>query len=184
MKMKFSLHPLHLDKTLLIRILLLVLLDQMIKRIIVHFCYTANIDLIGSFLRFYPIINPFLSLPGNYLPIFQDFHFLIVINILTIILSKYLLSFYHHKIHITSFTIVNLYIFFQAGAIASLLDKVLWHGSLDYLMVNELFVIDLKDCYLFGSVMIGSILMVKNYKKLKKIKRSELFHFIIQRKED
>lgn len=41
-----------------------------------------------------------------------------------------------------------LYIFGMAGAFCSLIDKIFWGGSLDFLQIGQLFICDLKDCYL------------------------------------
>lgn len=41
-----------------------------------------------------------------------------------------------------------------AGTVCSLLDKVFWSGSLDYLFFLNLWIIDLKDIYLFGAVVL------------------------------
>lgn len=35
-----------------------------------------------------------------------------------------------------------------AGSLCSLIDKVFWGGSLDFIQIPKLFTFDLKDCYL------------------------------------
>ncbi len=184
MHLKFSLPPLQLDKSLRMPIFLLILLDQMIKLILYFFIYLKDYPLIGSFLRIFPIINTNLSWPGNYLSLFQNFYFLLILNVLILFLAKYLYLFYKRKVNEESPVIKSVYIIFQAGAIASLLDKLFWGGSLDYVMVNEAFIFDLKDCYLTISVFIIVIVMFKNYRYLKKIKRMEFLRFVFQKREE
>lgn len=43
----------------------------------------------------------------------------------------------------------------EVGAICSLIDKIVWHGSLDYLLIRSS-VVDLKDIYMF----VGFIMLV------------------------
>lgn len=179
---KFSLSPLHLDNSIRVPIFLLVLLDQMFKLIMFCFFYLEDYPLIGSFLQIFPIINTHLSWPGNYISLFQNFYFLTIFNVLILFFVKYLYLFYQTKVNNESSVIRNLYIIFQAGAIASLLDKLLWGGSLDYVMINETFVFDLKDCYLVISVITIVLIMLKNYRKLRAMKRIEFLQFVLQRK--
>ncbi len=183
MHLKFSFLPFHQYKTLRISILYLVLLDQMIKLIMFSFFYLKDYPLIGSLIRIFPIINTNLSWPGNYILLFQNFYFLMILNVLILFLSNYLYLFYKSKVTNVSSVIKKIYITFQAGAIASLLDKLLWGGSLDYVMINEVFVFDLKDCYLIISIILIIILILKNYRFLKTIKRVEFLHFVFQKKE-
>ncbi len=44
----------------------------------------------------------------------------------------------------------------MAGTICSLIDKIFWGGSLDFLSIPGFFIFDLKDCYLT----VGEILFV------------------------
>ena len=62
-----------------------------------------------------------------------------------------------------------MYAFILSGAICSLIDKIFWNGSLDYILVNGFFTFDLKDVYIniFNGVLILSLLL-KN-KALSKI---------------
>ncbi len=72
-------------------------------------------------------------------------------------------------------TTVNiLFAFLFSGAMCSLLDKVFWNGSLDFIMINGLFTFDMKDVYI--SVFIGLVLLflLKKNKTLAQIGRRGL----------
>ncbi len=62
-----------------------------------------------------------------------------------------------------------MYAFIFSGAMCSLIDKIFWNGSLDYILVNGFFMFDLKDVYIniFNGLLILS-LFLKN-KVLKQI---------------
>ena len=51
---------------------------------------------------------------------------------------------------------------FTAGAMCSLLDKFIWGGSPDYIYLFHRYIIDLKDIYLYGSIIIGIIIYIRN----------------------
>lgn len=53
-----------------------------------------------------------------------------------------------------------------AGAICSLLDKVLWGGSLDFLQILSFFTFDLKDCYLTIAEIIFVIIGILHSKEI------------------
>ena len=42
----------------------------------------------------------------------------------------------------------------MAGSICSLIDKLFWGGSLDFIQIPLFFTFDLKDCYLSLAVLI------------------------------
>jgi len=54
-------------------------------------------------------------------------------------------------------TVNTLFAFLFSGAFCSLLDKIFWNGSLDFIMLNGLFIFDMKDVYI--SVFIGLLLL-------------------------
>jgi signal peptidase II len=56
-----------------------------------------------------------------------------------------------------------------AGAICSLIDKILWGGSLDYLVLSK-YIIDLKDIYLYGGALLLIIYTIKNFDPNQSIK--------------
>lgn len=56
--------------------------------------------------------------------------------------------FYKTKRTKTSFSVTLIMIFGLAECLCSLIDKLFWGGSLDFLQIPNHFIFDLKDCYL------------------------------------
>lgn len=54
-------------------------------------------------------------------------------------------------------TVNILFAFLFSGALCSLLDKIFWNGSLDFILVSGLFTFDLKDVYI--SIFVGLVLL-------------------------
>jgi len=67
-----------------------------------------------------------------------------------------------------------MFAFLFSGAICSLIDKVFWNGSLDYILVKGLFTFDLKDVYI--NVFIGLLILslILGDKVLKQIDDDDL----------
>lgn len=146
-----------------------VLFDQVAK-IIVYHCYFHNdMEVISDIIRFRPVINKNLSWGGNYAALFRSFNFVVIINIIIIffIISSY--SFYRRKRH-TPAKIVNvIYIMGMAGAFSSLIDKVIWKGSLDYIQIPQLFTFDIKDIYISIAQCVFVFLGIKYSKEISAI---------------
>lgn len=107
-----------------------------------------NFDIINHFIRFSPRQNTKLSWAGNYIDIFSSLWATVLLNILAVFvfMSGYLL--YKSKIEQTKLSVKIIMICGLSGCLCSLIDKLLWGGSLDFLQIPNLFVFDLKDCYL------------------------------------
>ncbi len=54
---------------------------------------------------------------------------------------------------------------FMSGGLCSLIDKVFWDGSLDYILLRGFFVFDLKDCYI-NIFTITAITIIFKYRKV------------------
>mgnify|MGYP001570106883 CR=1 FL=1 len=85
--------------------------------------------------------------------------------------------FYHYlTMELGNNKIINvMFAFLFSGAICSLIDKIFWNGSLDYILVNGLFTFDLKDVYIniFNGLLI--LLLLSKNKTLKQIDDKNLF---------
>lgn len=128
--------------------LFLVLLDQTVKIVIANKFMQHDFDIIAHVLRFNPVVNTRLSYAGNFIHILSNPFVTILLNILVffIFLSGYLL--YNAKRKHTSFPVQLIMVFGISGCICSLIDKLFWGGSLDFLQIPDVFIFDLKDCYL------------------------------------
>lgn len=78
-----------------------------------------------------------------------------VVAIMSILI--YLFYKYLNKQFGTNKIIDIMYAFIFSGAICSLIDKIFWNGSLDYILVNGFFTFDLKDVYI--NVFIGLLIL-------------------------
>ena len=106
----------------MIPVLCLMLVDQIIKMVI-HLAYMEEqFYILKNLVKFSPQLNTKLSWAGNYIEIFAN-------PVVTILLNLILL-----------FVFLSGYLLY--------IDKLFWGGSLDYLQIKDLFVFDLKDCYL------------------------------------
>ena len=129
-------------KTLLWIFMILMILDQGIKFIIHKWFFNDHFDIIGNFLTFQPIINT----DGSWLNVRfgtgLDFGFLII---LIIFFECY--RYYVHNGH-KDFNADMCIVFIMAGALCSLIDKVFYGGSLDFIGISNLFIADFKDIYI------------------------------------
>lgn len=134
-------------KTLLIIFALLMLLDQGSKIIIKLFFFEDRFDIIPKFLSFHPIINT----KGSWLNVRFGtgigFPALIAFNIIAIFLF---IEFYRYytKLGNKSFWSDICFLTITVGCICSLIDKVFYGGSLDFIGISTLFIADIKDIYI------------------------------------
>ncbi|KAB3527356.1 signal peptidase II [Alkaliphilus serpentinus] len=154
-------------------VLLLVSIEQIIKIIINNNFLDKSFTLYPSFLYFDPIFNRDYSWINSMLQLGIS-KWLHIIMVAIIILFVFL--FYRYlNTRFGSNKIVNtMFAFLFAGAISSLIDKVFWDGSLDYIYVKGFFTFDLKDVYI--NVFIGLMILfsiLKN-KVLREIDEVEL----------
>ncbi|MDP4094686.1 MAG: signal peptidase II, partial [Bacillota bacterium] len=130
--------------------LLLVVLEQGIKLIIKAHYMNYDKKLIWDFLHFKPLINDKLSWINSSLSLGLGFITQVTINILAILIINFFYRYYaslrgRTVFGTTAFVIIN------AGAFCSLIDKIFWGGSLDYIKYTGLlggYTFDLKDCYI------------------------------------
>ena len=134
-------------KTLLIIFIVLILLDQGSKLIINNFFFETKFDIIPNFLSFHPIINT----KGSWLNVRFgtgiNFPMLIALNIIAIFLFIEFYRYYISKGN-KSFWSDLCFITIIAGCLCSLIDKVFYGGSLDFIGISNLFIADLKDIYI------------------------------------
>ena len=134
-------------KTLLWIFMILMILDQGIKFIIHKWFFNDYFNIIGNFLTFQPIINT----DGSWLNVRfgtgLDFGFLIILNLIALIIFFECYRYYIHNGH-KDFNADMCIVFIMAGALCSLIDKVFYGGSLDFIGISNLFIADFKDIYI------------------------------------
>ena len=134
-------------KTLWFIFIVVMLLDQGIKLIIKCNFFNDYYEIIPKFLSFNPIINTQGSWLNARFNFNVSFSLLIFINAIALLLF---LEIYRYVISkkVKSFWIDMSFIFIVAGALCSLIDKVFYGGSLDFIGISNLFIADIKDIYI------------------------------------
>ncbi|WP_238886759.1 signal peptidase II [Clostridium sp. YIM B02551] len=135
------------SKQLLIIFLILFTIEQGSKLIIKFNFFNYNITLIKDFLYFSPIINTQGSWLNARFGAGVSFGALIVLNILALIFFTEIYRYFTHNTK-KDFWIDMSYIFLITGCICSLIDKLFYGGSLDFIGISDLFVADIKDMYI------------------------------------
>lgn len=157
-----------------IGIFFLIAIEQLIKIEINNKFLDKRFDILPPFLYFEPVFNRRYSWFNSMLQLGNGKWIHIIIASIMIILV-YLFYRYLNK-ELGKSKIVNvMFAFIFSGSICSLIDKIFWNGSLDYILVNGLFTFDLKDVYIniFNGLLI--LMMIFNNKTLKQIEGKNIF---------
>lgn len=157
------------SKTTWLFVALLILFDQGIKLFISgHFVMEQNIPVLPPVLYFFPTLNTNYTWISSMMDIYLSKW--IYIALVAVLLALILLFYRYLQNRLAKNNTVNiLFAFIFSGALCSLVDKLFWNGSLDFIRLNPLFTFDTKDVYI--SVFIGLVLLflVQNNKVLKEI---------------
>lgn len=148
-------------KILLYLFSLLFFLDQGLKLVIKFFFFTGKFNIIPNLLWFNPIINTKGSWLNVRFNINVNFTFLILINILALLLFTEIYRYYNSKNNKNIFTDLS-YLFIMVGSLCSLIDKIFYGGSLDFIAVGNLFIADFKDIYINLAIFMFMI-VIYNY---------------------
>lgn len=135
------------NKSLFIIFLILMLIDQGIKLIIKFRFFHSFVEIIPNFLFFNPIINTHGSWLNARFNITGNFAILIALNFIFIFLLIELYRYSHSK-NLKNFWSDMSFLFILSGALCSLIDKIFYGGSLDFIGISNLFIADIKDLYI------------------------------------
>lgn len=125
----------------------LVAVEVLIKIIIDLFFMNKKVLICDRF-GFRPFLNvDQLSIFNNELNLHVSLAVLIFINILSITFVYILIYMHHKKSEKNSRLMLWGLYFILAGMVCSLIDKVFWGGSLDYILIGSK-IVDLKDIYM------------------------------------
>ena len=156
-------------------ILLLVLIDQGIKVYISSNLMNVNIYFLNDMLGFKPHINTAYSWLNSLMNLGIGLLVHIILNIIILIISIAILGFIKQKNKEDK--IINwLFTFLLAGTICSLIDRIFWGGSLDYIYLKNLFIFDLKDAYLTTFQTILILCWIFNYKGFRRLNERLLYN--------
>ena len=146
---------------LLFLFLFFLLLDQGIKILIKLLWFNNDIPVIDGMLYFRPIINTDGSWLNARFGTSVSFPILITLNILAIFIFVEVYRYYLHKGN-KDFWSDMCFIFVSCGAICSLIDKVFYGGSLDFIGISNLFIADIKDLYINLGILFFALTMLNN----------------------
>ncbi|MFC5404688.1 signal peptidase II [Cohnella soli] len=150
--------------------LVLIAIEQGIKMIINSKFLDKSVSIIPPFLYFDPMFNKDYSWFNSMLQlgVGKSLHIALVVVVISLLYLMY--RFINKSITIEANLIHVMFSFIFAGATCSLIDKVLWDGSLDYILLHGLFTFDLKDVYInifIGLFIIGVYSKNEDFKKIK-----------------
>lgn len=161
-------------KTSLI-VMLLILFDQTIKIFVSSNLIEKEFFILKDILIYKPHLNTKYSWYNSvsHLEIGLLPH--IALNIVLILISLIIFDFVKEKF-IDSNLVRCSFIFLFAGSFCSLIDKIAWGGSLDFISLKGFFTFDLKDIYISIFQILIILAMIFNYKKLKKINEKIIYN--------
>lgn len=134
-------------KSILICLFTFVVIDQGIKLIIKRWFFDKSFVIINDILNFDPIINTQGSWLNARFGANVSFVALIIFNAVGLFFILEIYRYCVYKDYKCSW-LDFAFIFMFSGAICSLIDKVFYGGSLDFIGVIPLFIADIKDIYL------------------------------------
>ncbi|AOR24809.1 signal peptidase II [Clostridium taeniosporum] len=125
----------------------LMLIDQGIKILIKLFYFDSYINILPNLLSFNPIINTDGSWLNARFGTDISFSILIFFNIIALLLFIEIYRYYLYKDN-KDFWADMSFLFIFCGALCSLIDKIFYGGSLDFIGISNLFIADIKDIYI------------------------------------
>lgn len=156
-------------------ILLLVLIDQIIKVVIANKFMEMEFYFIDNILGFKAGINVDYSWINSRLNLGVGYLSHIILNIAILLFAIIIFIFVCERYQENK--IVNLaFLLVLSGGVCSLIDKLFWGGSLDYILLKGFFVFDLKDIYLSIFDIIVVICLVFNYKEFRRFDEKKFYH--------
>lgn len=145
--------------------IILMLIDQGIKLIIKFFFFDNYLEIIKGFLSFDPIINTDGSWLNARFGLGVGFSALILLNIIAVIIVIEVYRYYLSKGN-KNFWADMSFLFISTGALCSLIDKVFYGGSLDFIGISDLFIADIKDIYInLGILFFIMLIYISGYFK-------------------
>ncbi|MGL5616574.1 MAG: signal peptidase II [Sarcina sp.] len=141
--------------------IILIAIDQITKIIIKFFFFEEKFYIIPKTLSFNPIINT----TGSWLNVRFNtnisFSMLILVNFIALIFFIEIYRYIKNK-NIKDFWTDSCFIFIFAGSFCSLVDKLFYGGSLDFIGVGSLFIADYKDIFINLAIFFFLLACYKN----------------------
>lgn len=135
---------------------ILIIADQTIKLIIRDNFMQLHFDIVGGLLYFQPLHNIKLSWINSLLGANVGFLPHVITNVIILVLLVWGRR-YAASIRSIPLPLEYSFIFILAGAICSVIDKIFWGGSLDFIGLFSWFIFDTKDLYITVGITIFAI---------------------------
>lgn len=148
-------------KIMLITFSVLMIIDQGSKLLIKIFFFNDFVEIIPNFLFFDPIINTYGSWLNARFEVGIGFTTLITFNAVALILFIEIYRYYSSKDN-KFFWSDMAFLFIMAGGLGSLIDKLFYGGSLDFIGISNLFIADIKDIYINLGILFFIMLIYVN----------------------
>ncbi len=160
-------------------VFILTLIDQAMK-ILIHHCFMGEeFYFIDSILGFKPHINSDYSWVNSLTNLGIGLYMHIFLNTFLLLLTVAIFHFI--SVRYEENIIINIsFTFLLSGEICSLIDKLFWGGSLDYILLNGFFIFDLKDVYLTVFELTVLLCLIFNYNRFKKFNVNKFIKGFIQ----
>ena len=149
------------SKILIVLFTCFFLFDQGIKILIKLLWFNNDIPVIQGMLYFRPIINTDGSWLNARFGTSVSFPILITLNIIAIFIFIEVYRYYLHNGN-KDFWADMCFVFVSCGALCSLIDKVFYGGSLDFIGISNLFVADIKDLYINLGILFFALTIFSN----------------------
>lgn len=143
-------------------ITLLFLIDQLSKIIISIFFNNSSLNSVNIIPGYFSL-TPHINSQGSFIASRFDINApFMIFTILNFVILLIIFLTYRFKIFKNQLTPMNqlAFIFLFSGGLCSLVDKIFWGGSLDFLHIHNLFIADIKDIFItfgLGSFILSSI---------------------------
>ncbi|HHY83294.1 MAG TPA: signal peptidase II [Clostridiales bacterium] len=165
------------NKITFIAVIILVAIEQIIKVIINNNFLSKKFSIIPPFLYFEPMFNKDYSWINSMLQLgIGKWVHIIIVSAMTILIFLFYL--YISKRFGSVKLIDTMFAFLLSGAICSLIDKIFWNGSLDYILLKGFFTFDLKDVYINVFIVLVILSIILNNKVIKQIDDRVFIDFI------
>ena len=149
-------------------IAILIIADQGIKLYINARYLGMTLPVLPPVIYFRPIFNTDYSWFASMLDLSVSkwLH----VALVGVVLAVIVLFYRYLQNHLSKNNTVNvLFAFLFSGAFCSLLDKLFWNGSLDFILIQNMFTFDTKDVYI--SIFVGLTLLFL-------VQKNKVFHEI------
>lgn len=151
----------------------MVLIEQGIKLVVRNY-KGVETPIINNFIYFRPKQNVHYSWLNSMVEIQNTRFFHIALTTVLLIFTFFVFRYFAYKYGPRIYSGL-LEVFLISGMVCSLIDRVFWNGSLDYILLKGFFIFDLKDVYLSTFQVLFVFFVVKNWNAISKMSEKELF---------